>query len=142
MAESIRTRIGNRLVSILSDISTSNGYNTDIIEVARRLKFIDEIEYFPSIYLVAASEGRNYLPDYSEERNIIYLIRAYVQDEDSDAILNDLIEDIEVAIRNDFKSSRLTNLVTNIIITEITTDEGLLNPEGVAEIVVAATIIQ
>ena len=139
---SIRTTIANRLVEILTDISVSNGYATDVQDVQRRLRFIDEIEYFPSIYLVGASEARQYLPSFQEERNIIFVIRAYIRDDDSDAAINDLIDDIENAIRADFVATRLNSLVTDIRITEITTDEGLLAPEGVAEIIVAATLFQ
>lgn len=142
MATSIRTKIGDKLVSELEKINRANGFNTDVLEVARRLRFIDEIDNFPSIFLVAGSEDREYLPDFSEKRTIVYLIRAYVQDDDSDAALNNLIEDIEITIRNAMKLDNLSNLVTNIIITGITTDEGLLTPEGVAEFTVAATVIQ
>jgi len=139
---SIRTDIADKLVSIFDGINTTAGFQTNVAFVQRRLLFYDEIEVKPAVMVTGGSETRNYLPGQQKERIITYIVRAYINsDSESDKLLDTLVEDIESALDIEFYKDRLGGLVTNISVQEITTDEGLLAPDAVAEIVLAANII-
>ena len=141
---SSRTLIGDALVTLISNISTPT-YNTDVNHCQRRLVFIDEIEdkdLFPAVYLTAASESREYNPSQGQVRHILFIVRGYIRDDtDSDAALNNLAEDVELAINNAFFSNSFAGLLTDIRIAEITSDEGLLSPLAVFEMILDATVV-
>jgi len=138
----VRTDIGTLLVSTFSNITLAAGYSQDVKDVSLRLRFLDEIDVFPAIYITAGNESRTYHPGYTQDRVISFLVRVYVNEENAHISLNSLIDDIELALNTEFKATRLNNLVTNIVVSAITTDEGILDPEGVAEIELLATVNQ
>jgi len=150
---SLRTEIADKLVSIFGSINTSvllpdltSKFNTDVVHVERGLKFIDEIEEvdgFPSIYLTGASESRQYATGGLTTRNIVFIVRGYIYDEsDSEAALNNLMEDVEIALTESYLSDNLGSLVHDIRIAEITSDEGLLTPSAVFEMLLEATVAE
>ena len=141
---SSRTLIGDALVTLISNIATPT-YNTDIKHVQRRLVFIDEIEdlnLFPAVYLTAGTESREYNPSQGQVRHILFIVRGYIRDEtDSDAALNNLAEDVELAVNEAFFSNGFAGLLTDIRVAEITSDEGLLSPLAVFEMILDATVV-
>ncbi len=108
----------------------NNSYN--------KLKFWDEVNDFPCIYVVAGPETREYLPAGFAWGFLNVCIKAYTRGEDADALLENLLEDIENVI--DSKRGVVIYDTTNnectseLSITSIVTDEGLLKPYGVAEV--------
>lgn len=136
-----RTEIVQFLVSRLKQINGGvspydNNYtfNHNIFDNAfRQIKFIDEVNDFPSIYLSAGTEIRNFQSQNLTVATLTVIIRAYVYGEDnSQALADDLVQDIEHIIYtiNDNPDKG----ILDITIENITEDEGLSFPHGIAEV--------
>lgn len=137
-----RLNIVNALVDKLKTINGSGQFLTDVNEnVHPRLKFWDEVEEFPALHLNAGSETREYQGGGYKDRYLSITIRCYVNEEDAQAALNALMEDVETVLE---ESSNLeyrdaqnrTFNVQQISIVSIDTDEGVLEPLGVGEITI------
>ena len=137
-----RQSITNALVDALKGINGTGEYLTDIgDEVSPRLKFWDEIEVFPAIHLNASGETRTYQGGGYKDRFLNITIRCYVNEEDAVSALDALLEDVETALE---ENSRLRYIdrrgavqyTHQITIISIDTDEGVLDPLGVGEVVV------
>ena len=137
-----RLGIVEALANKLKDINGSGSFLTDLSEnVSPRLKFWDEVEEFPAIHLNAGGETREYQAGGYKDRFLSITIRCYVQDEDSVAALDALLEDVETVVET---NSRLeytdrvgkSNTTQQITIVSVDTDEGVLEPLGVGEILV------
>jgi len=103
-----------------------------------KLKFWDEIQDFPSVYMSPGTEAREYLPGDFKWGYLNISVKAYVKDEENaPELLEQLLEDLETCIDSNttllYDESK--NLrITDILVQQITTDEGLLAPYGVGEI--------
>ena len=137
-----RARIIEALVTKLKTIDGQGAFLTDVGEnVHPRLKFWDEVDEFPAIHLNAGSETREYQSAGVRDRFLSVTIRCYVQDEDAQEALNQLMEDIETVVED---NSRLTytDKANNVFYTQqitvlsIDTDEGVLEPLGVGEMLI------
>lgn len=137
-----RLGIVNALVDKLKTINGAGTFLTDLNEnVSPRLKFWDEVEEFPAVHLNAGSETREYQGGGYKDRFLSVTLRCYVQDEDSVLALDELLEDVETVLEN---NSRLTytdrtgttQYTQQITIISIDTDEGVLEPLGVGEILI------
>ena len=136
-----RIAIIDALVEKLEEIDGSGNYRTDLNgNVSRRLKFWDEVDEFPAIHISAGAETREYLGAQNKTRFMQVTLRCYVNDEDSVEALEGLMEDVETVLDT---HSRLryvdrkyyfqyTQLIT---VLSLDTDEGVLEPLGVGEIV-------
>lgn len=133
-----RTSIVKALVEKLKTISTAAGYKTELAEAAFPfLKFWDEVNNFPSIYCTAGSEAREYLPNDFAWGYLGLSLKIYCKGEDAQQLLEDLLEDVEKAIdanRVLVYDDTQQQETTEILLTSITTDEGLLAPYAVGEI--------
>lgn len=109
-------------------------YKTNLFNnVFRKLKFLDEINDFPALYLAAGTEIRDFQSENLTVANLDAIIRAYVYGEDnSQDISSQLVDDIEHIIYNigDFPEMG----ILDITIQSVTTDEGLAAPYGISEI--------
>ncbi len=130
------------LVERLKDIDGSGSFLSDVNEnVSPRLKFWDEVEEFPAIHLNAGSESREYQGGGYKDRFLSVTLRCYVQAEDAVEALDELLEDVETVLED---NSRLTYIdrtgavqsTQQITIISIDTDEGVLEPLGVGEILI------
>ena len=137
-----RMNIINSLVEKLKNIDGSGAYLVDVNEnVQPRLQFWDEIEEFPALHLNAGSETRVYQSAGMRDRFLAVTVRCYVEDEEAQEALNELMEDVETVIED---NSRLayTDKMNNVFFTQqitvisIDTDEGVLEPLGVGEILI------
>ena len=102
-----------------------------------KLKFWDEVEDFPSVYLTPGSEQRDYLPGNFTWGFLGVSVKVYCRGEDAQQQLESLLEDLETCIdANRVLVYDSTNAyeTTEILIQSITTDEGLLAPYAVGEI--------
>jgi len=116
-----------------SPYDASYEFKTDIHRnVYRGYKYIDEINDFPSLYVVSGQEQRVYHTKDLTESIVSTTIRCYVYSDDAEQQLNDLIQDIEHVIYNMSLDVQLQ--LQDITIKEIDTDSGLLEPYGMAEI--------
>jgi hypothetical protein len=135
-----RKRIVDALVAKLKTINGQGAFLTDVGgNVHPRMKFWDEVEEFPALHLNAGSETREYQSAGIRDRFLSVTIRCYVQNEEAQEELNELMEDVETVIED---NSRLeyTDKANNVYYTQqitvisIDTDEGVLEPLGVGEL--------
>jgi len=137
-----RLGIVEAIVDKLKDINGTGNFLSDVTgNVSPRLKFWDEVEEFPAVHLNAGSETREYQGGGYKDRFLSITLRCYVQDEDAVVALDELLEDVETVLEN---NSRLeykdrtgkTQYTQQITIVSIDTDEGVLEPLGVGEILI------
>lgn len=136
-----RTEIVQYLVTLLKQINGDispydNGYqfNHNVFNnVYRKITFLDEVNDFPSIYLSAGTEIRNFQSENLTVATLTVTIRSYVYGEDnSQQLADDLVQDIEHIIYNIGDNPEMG--ILDITIENITQDEGLSFPYGVAEV--------
>lgn len=137
-----RQSIIDSLVTQLKTIDGTGDFLTNVYNnVSPRLKFWDEVEEFPSIHLNAGSETREYQGGGYKDRFMSVTVRMYVNEEDAVTALDKLIEDVETVLET---NSRLaytdragdTQYTQQITIVSIDTDEGVLEPLGVGELLI------
>lgn len=113
---------------------TSNLYNNSYA----KLKFWDEIQDFPAVYIVPGTEIREYHPADFAWCFLNLSLKVYVKDqEDPQFELETLLHDLETCINDNrvLVYDQANSLeTTEILIQSIMTDEGLLVPYGVGEI--------
>ena len=136
-----RMAIVNALAEKLKIIDGTSTYNSNLENrVSPRLLFWDEVDEYPSVHLNAGSEARVYQGGGYKDRYLTVRVRIYVKEENAVDALEGVIEDIETVLED---SSRLayndrqgvTQYTQQITIISIDTDEGVLEPVGVGEIV-------
>jgi hypothetical protein len=103
-----------------------------------KLKFWDEIQDFPAVYLTAGTEVRQYHPSDFTWAFLNISVKVYVRSEsDAQQQLENLLDDLETVIHDNrvlvYDQDKHLE-TTEILIQSITTDEGLLAPFGVGEI--------
>lgn len=133
-----RTSIVKAIAEKLKVIDGTGPYKTNIFGNAyAKLKFWDEVSDFSSIYVVAGSESREYMPAAFAWGFLNVSLKVYTKGEEAQTQLEELLEDIENVL--DGTVGRLVYDTDNqyetaeISITSITTDEGLLSPYAVGE---------
>lgn len=134
-----RTKIVNKIISLLKENLNGLDYKSNVYNnVSNRVIFWDEINNFPHISISAGNESRQYLPANFKWAYLSVNIRVYIQDENAYSVLEEFIGDIETIIDNnnnlvyDEDTGDSTELIS---IISIDTDQGLLEPLAVAEIV-------
>lgn len=135
---SARASITNALVDTLKTIDGSTGFQSNLFNnVTNKLKFWDEIADFPTVCVIPGGETREYLPGAFKWAFLNISLKVYTKGEEPLTELENLLEDIEKVVDNnrvlvyDVDSNLRT---TEILITSIITDEGLLAPYGVGEV--------
>ena len=148
MASTYRTarkRIVDALVNKLQEIDGNFPHNSNIFNNAHSgMVFLDEIQEYPKLCVVAGDETREYQPNEFKWRFLSLDIRVYVEDqEDPQEVLALLMEDIErvvddndVLIYDDTVSPNLTT--TSLTLISLSTDEGALAPLGIGELTLEA----
>lgn len=133
-----RTSIVKALATKLKTINGQAPYKINLFSnVYPVLKFWDEVEDFPSVYLTPGSEQREYLPGDFAWGYLGISLKIYCHGEDSQDQLEKVLEDVERCVdANRVLVYDATNNyeTTEILIQSITTDEGLLAPYAVGEI--------
>lgn len=138
-----RKKVTDALVKKLKGINGIHPFNSNVFEnVDGHLKFLDEIQQYPKICVVAGDEFREYQPGDFKWRLLDLTIRVYIKDEnDTQETLALLLEDIE-RIVDDNDSLMYDDTVdpslstTSITIGSISTDEGVIAPLGIGEMTV------
>lgn len=133
-----RTSIVNALVAKFKTINGVTPYNVNLFTNAFPiLKFWNEIDDFPAVYVTGGPEYREYLPGNFAWVHFNIGIKVYCKGEDSQLKLELLLEDLEKCI--DLNRTLVYDTVksyetTEILVQSIVTDEGLLAPYAVGEI--------
>lgn len=134
---SARASITKALVEKLKSIDGTGKSNINNNAYAMQ-KFWDEVNDFPCIYVVPSSESREYLPGDFKWGYLNISLKAYVKSEEPVQELENLLEDIETIVDANrvlvYDTTVIGAETTEILITSIVTDEGLLVPYGVGEI--------
>ena len=146
MARSTTTRrsaILNALAEKFKEIDGSGSFKTRLDNnVETRMKFWDEIEQYPAIHMAGGSETRQYYGGGQKWRFLTITIRAYVNAEDPIEELEELLEDLETVIdANNSLTYRQLGTdagVSQFTVISIDTDEGVLAPLGIGEMIIEA----
>jgi hypothetical protein len=134
-----RISIIKALAESFKSIDGTGIYSTDLQNQSfAKLKFWDEVNDFPSVYLSTGTEIREYLPADFAWGMLRVCVKVYCKGEDTaQDQLEALLDDLERCI--DANRQLVYDVVngyttTEILIDSITTDEGLLAPYAVGEI--------
>ena len=140
MARTQRKKIADALVSKIKEIDGNYPFSSNIFQNAdSRLVFLDEIQQYPKVCVVAGDEEREYQPGGFKWRFLELTIRVYVEDaNDPQEVLSLLLEDLErviddndILVYDDTVSPHLQ--ATSLTIGSISTDEGVISPLGIGE---------
>ena len=138
-----RKKISDALVKQIKEIDGNYPFNSNLFNnVHSGMVFLDQIQEFPKICVVATDETREYQPNEFKWRFLGLDIRVYVEDQDDpQEVLALLMEDIERVLDNndvltydDTVSPNLTT--TSLTLQSLTTDEGVMSPLGIGEVTV------
>ena len=144
MASTYRTarkKIVEALVERLKTIDGQFPNNSNVfLNVHGGMTFLDDIQEFPKICVVAGNETREYQPNEFKWRFLSIDVRVYVESQDDpQEVLAILMEDIERVIDNNdvltydnTVSPHLTT--TSLTLQSMSTDEGVLSPLGIGEL--------
>ena len=137
-----RKKISDALVEQIKEIDGNHPFNSNVFNnVHSGMIFLDQIQEYPKVCVVSGDETREYQPGEFKWRFLSLDIRVYVEDqEDPQEVLALLIEDIErviddndVLTYDDTVSPNLTT--TSLTLQSLSTDEGVLKPLGVGEMI-------
>lgn len=135
-----RSAIVNAFVDKLEQINGTGNFKTTVASVEPRLKFWDEISEFPAVHVNAGSEVRQYEGHDFKFRFLTLTFRCYVNEDDAVPALEKLLEDVETVIEtnNPITYTDALGATTSTIqttINSIDTDEGVLEPFGIGEMI-------
>ena len=144
MARSTSTRRSQILDALVVKFKAINGagdYRTNLAnQVFPAMKFWDEISTYPAVHLSAGTETREYYGSNNRWRFLTITIRAYVNQEDPTEALCLLLEDIEYVLDNNLSISYTDSYgsasTAQQTIISIDTDEGVLAPLGIGEMII------
>ena len=136
-----RKEIINIIIAALKEIDgqavigKNYTYNNNLFNnVFRGIKFLDEVNDFPSLYISAGTENRDFNSKSLTVAELDVTIRAYVYGQDnSQSLADDIIQDIEFVIYQQIAFDPDKGIL-DITIDSISTDEGLAAPYGISEI--------
>lgn len=115
------------------DIVTRYDYKRNVFKnVFNGLKFIDQINDFPSMYLQAGTETYNYDSKTATTADLMIMIRVYTYEENSISNLEDIVDDVVHVIERIQYTQN--NRLINCSVVSVDTDSGLLEPYGLGEI--------
>jgi hypothetical protein len=144
-----RTSIIKALAAKLNTINGQGVYRTNLFNNAyAKLKFWDEVNDFPSVYISPGMEQREYHPGNFTWGHLGVCVKVYCKGENAQQELENLLADIETCVDENrqleydpdirqlggMEVGRDLFETTEILIQSITTDEGLLAPYAVGEI--------
>lgn len=118
-----RTIIIADLVKHIETETSSSGH--------RGLKFLHEINNFPSFYVHATSERRQHIGAGVVYGMISMAVRGYSWNDDIDQV-DAYCRSLETAVQSFRNANR--QLVEDVYVNTVSTDEGLLEPYGVVDL--------
>jgi hypothetical protein len=136
-----RAAITKALADKIKEINGRGVYYQNIAEVSPYLKFWDEVVSFPAVHLNAGAETRDYQTGGYKDRFLNVILRLYVNQDSSTEALDELLQDVETVIEDNsvlqYKDRDGVDQCTQqITVVSIDTDEGVLDPLGVAEMLI------
>ena len=129
--------MATRRKQIIDGFKTELGQTPDVdaSNVYKHFKFLDELNDFPSVCFVAGTERRDQLGANRRLATIDIALRGYVFDENNVDKAEILAQNVESKV-DSFSANvaALANGVADARVTSFRTDEGLLQPYGVADL--------
>ena len=135
-----RGEIVAALVEVIKQVDGTGSYLSNLDnQVFPKFKFWDKIKEFPAVHLSAGPETRVYQGGGYKDRFLGVTVRIYVDQEDPMAMLDKIIEDVETVLEensslNYYDRNNAAQMIHQITVLSISTDEGVLEPLGVGEI--------
>lgn len=147
---SIRDSIVNKMKEDISDTNRDTYITNLDKQVFGKNLFLSDIQTFPAVTVAIGPESPTYLPGGFRWNRLNLYFRIYVRSEDeSDERLEELIKDVKnfLDLNEDIEydiikpggnqANTEKGHATQMTLLEITTDEGILKPYGIAEILVS-----
>ena len=137
-----RSIVGAIADKLNEELNGSAPYRSSVQSVEPRLRFWDEVTDFPSIQVGAGAETREYDGGGFRFRFLRVTVRCYVNDNDDVILaLEELLEDVETVLEDNdplsyTDSTGASQSTAKTTILSVDTDEGVLEPLGVGEVVV------
>lgn len=135
MANSIRQTVMVAVVSSLTNITTYNGYQTDVRFVSENMKHFDELgnDKFPALFPIDTDEVKEsftFRPDSTcgdMKSTLTVLVTSYLYGRDGVTVQarSDLLRDIEKAVVNATCLTEISSII-DIRPTRVTTDQGTI----------------
>jgi hypothetical protein len=137
---SARSGIQEAIVTLFKTVDGTGDFRSNLYgNVSARLMFWDEVSDYPYVCVGVGTETREYLPGGFKWGNISYIVRVYIHEEHTEVALEDIFEDLETLVDNNlelqYDKFNPTRVTQDIRISSITSDEGVLAPHGVGEII-------
>lgn len=139
------SRRGSILEALTKELKKINGSGDFLTTISGnvhpKLVFWDEVTEYPAIYLNAGREVRVYQGGGYKERYLQVNVRIYVEEEDAWIALDKFIQDVETVLENAGQLDYIDHegkpqTIQQITILSIDTDEGVLEPLGVGEVLI------
>ena len=137
-----RAIVGAIADKLYESLNGSAPFRSSVQSVEPRLRFWDEVQDFPAIQVGAGQETREYDGGGVRFRFLRVTVRCYVNDNDDVILaLEELLEDVETVIEDNdpltYTDSTGTSQTTaKSTILTVDTDEGVLEPLGVGEVII------
>ena len=131
------TRRTQSIDALVADLET----NTYVAagNVYKRFKYLDELNYFPSITLFAGGEDRIHYGAGEKFGRMNVQIRNYVFAEDQLDAAEELSNNVELLVIDKFAGAHRDLGVQSAQVVEFRTDEGLFSPYGIGDQTVTIT---
>ena len=126
---------------LYESLNGSAPFRSSVQSVEPRLRFWDEVQDFPAIQVGAGQETREYEGAGFRFRFLLVTIRCYVNDNDDVILaLEELLEDVETVLEDNdpltyTDSTGASQSTAKTTILSVDTDEGVLEPLGVGEVI-------
>ena len=136
-----RSIVGAIADKLYESLNGSAPFRSSVQSVESRLRFWDEVQDFPAIQVGAGQETREYEGAGFRFRFLRVTVRCYVHDQDDVILaLEELLEDVETVLEDNdpltYTDSTGTSQTTaKTTILSVDTDEGVLEPLGVGEVI-------
>jgi len=137
-----RAIVGAIADKLYESLNGSYPFRSSVQSVEPRLRFWDEVQDFPAIQVGAGQETREYEGGGFRFRFLRITIRCYVNDNDDVILaLEELLEDVETVLEDNDPltyqdSTNTSHSTAKTTILSVDTDEGVLEPLGVGEVIV------
>jgi hypothetical protein len=139
MAGTARRDIVEALVDLLKQVNGAGNFTSNLFgNVEPRLIFWDEVKSFPTVSVVSGNEAREYLPGGFKWGFLDIAIKIYVRQENAKGLIERIFYDIENLLDTNIELSygHSGDATTDINILSIEDDQGLLEPEGVGDMII------
>jgi len=134
-----RSAITNAIVDLLKQINGTGEYVSNLSNnVYNKLKFIESINDFPTVCVVASSESRTYQAGGYKDRFLSFKLIIFANEENPLTKLDAILEDIETLLESNGRLAYedrqgIAQRLVDITINSISTDEGAFEPIAIGE---------